>query len=129
MNPKPICRSYTENFDSPVIVEADDWAPQSTSVDMVNISGSKSAYSVKNGILTLRMLPPTFDKSGKQNSEGVAATIDMAFQMQYGNIEIRAKANPVAGAVSTFNTMSADGDEIDVEMYVNRNAKEKNLNF
>jgi len=125
MSPKPTCRSYTENFDSPVIVEADNWAPQTTSVDMVNISGSKSAYSIKDGILTLRMLPPTFDKNGKQNSEGVAATIDMAFEMQYGNIEIRVKANPVAGAVSTFNTMSASGDEIDIEMYVNGNAKEK----
>ncbi|KAI9289843.1 concanavalin A-like lectin/glucanase domain-containing protein [Umbelopsis sp. AD052] len=119
MNPKPTCRSYTENFNSPVIVEADDWAPQSTSVDMVNISGSRNAYSVKNGILTLRMLPPTFDKNGKQITEGVAATIDMAFKMQYGNVEIRVKANPVAGAVSTFNTMSDSKDEIDIEISPN----------
>lgn len=116
MKPKPTCRSYTENFNNPVIVEADNWKPTSTSVDMVNISGSPSAYSVKNGILTLRMLQPSFDKNGKPTSEGVAATIDMAFEMQYGNIEIRVKANPVSGAVSTFNTMSASGDEIDIEM-------------
>jgi beta-glucanase (GH16 family) len=116
MKPKPTCRSYTENFNNPVIVEADNWKPTSTSVDMVNISGSPSAYSIKNGILTLRMLQPSFDKNGKPTSEGVAATIDMAFEMQYGNIEIRVKANPVSGAVSTFNTMSASGDEIDIEM-------------
>jgi beta-glucanase (GH16 family) len=116
MNPKPTCRSYTENFNNPVIIEADDWKPTSTSVDMVNISGSKSAYKVSDGILTLRMLPPTFNSKGQQTSEGVAATIDMAFEMQYGNIEIKVKANPVGGAVSTFNTMSASGDEIDIEM-------------
>jgi beta-glucanase (GH16 family) len=84
---------------------------------MVNISGSPDAYSVKDGILTLRMMQPSFDKSGKPTTEGVAATIDMAFEMQYGNVEIRVKANPVSGAVSTFNTMSASGDEIDIEMY------------
>ena len=109
MNPKPTCRSYTENFNSPVIIEADNWKPTSTSVDMVNISGSPDAYSVKDGILTLRMMQPSFDKSGKPTTEGVAATIDMAFEMQYGNVEIRVKANPVSGAVSTFNTMSASG--------------------
>lgn len=116
MNPKPTCRSYTENFSNTVVIEADDWAPTSTSVDMVNISGSKSAYTIKNNMLTLNMMAPKFDASGKPKTEGVAATLDFAFEMQYGAYEVRMKTSPVNGACTAVNTMSADGDEIDIEM-------------
>lgn len=116
MNPKPTCRSYTENFTNTVVIEAEDWSPQSADVDMINISGSKSAYKVKDGLLTLRMMQPKFDASGKPKTEGVAATLDMAFEMQYGAIEVKMKVSPVNGVCTSVNTMSANGDEIDIEM-------------
>lgn len=116
MNPKPTCRSYTEDFTNTVVIEADDWAPTSTNVDMVNISGSKSAYKIKDGLLTLRMMQPEFAASGKPKTEGVAATLDMAFEMQYGAIEVKMKISPVNGVCTSVNTMSANGDEIDIEM-------------
>jgi beta-glucanase (GH16 family) len=116
MNPKPTCRSYTEDFTNTVVQEADDWSPTSTNVDMVNISGSKSAYKIKDGMLTLRMMRPEFNANGKPKTEGVAATLDMAFEMQYGAIEVKMKVSPVNGVCTSVNTMSENGDEIDIEM-------------
>lgn len=116
MNPKPTCRSYTENFSDTVVIEASDWEPTSTSVDMVNISGSKSAYTIKDNMLTLNMMAPEFGSNGKPKSAGVAATLDFAFEMQYGAYEVRMKTSPVNGACTAVNTMSADGDEIDIEI-------------
>ncbi|KAI8584533.1 hypothetical protein K450DRAFT_216781 [Umbelopsis ramanniana AG] len=116
MNPKPTCRSYTEDFTNTVVQEADDWAPTSTNVDMVNLSGSKSAYQIENGMLKLRMMQPEFNANGKPKTEGVAATLDMAFEMQYGAIEVRMKTSPVNGVCTSINTMSENGDEIDIEM-------------
>ncbi|CAM0140439.1 unnamed protein product [Umbelopsis sp. WA50703] len=116
MNPKPTCRSYTENFSDTVVIEADNWEPTSTSVDMVNLSGSKSAYTIKDDMLTLNMMAPKLNSKGKAEAAGLAATLDFAFEMQYGSYEVRMKTSPVNGVCTAVNTMSADGDEIDIEM-------------
>ncbi|OZJ06495.1 hypothetical protein BZG36_00554 [Bifiguratus adelaidae] len=112
---KNVCRSYRENFHNTKIIEASDWYPAGTDVDILNLSGTPKAYKVAHGLLSMRFLKPKYDAIGKQLEPALASTLSFAFLMQYGNVTVRMKANPVDGTATALNSMSASADEIDDE--------------
>ncbi|CAG8533961.1 2714_t:CDS:1 [Paraglomus brasilianum] len=115
------CKSFVENFSKPRIAEASSFSGDQSSADWINLSGSKSAYTVNNGLLTLNLQKPS--KYERINSDqgpynkygGSGATFNSSYLMHYGVVDITLKANPVGGCVTAFITMSPEGDEIDYE--------------